>query len=206
MNLESLENLPRSQKILMVILLAIIIVGGFVYFVFIPQKVAIDALKNSITEINRQINNDEVKVRRLDQLKMENQQLQLELTRLQTQLPAEQEVSGLLKQISDLSVESGLQIKLWKPAGRKNDEAGLYIEIPVDVEVAGGYHALATFFDRVSKLPRIVNITNLSMEGTKVVSDSVFIQNKFVATTFAAVSEIAEIPKSTQTKSTQKNK
>jgi len=70
--------------------------------------------------------------------------------------------------------------------------------------VAGGYHALATFFDRVSKLPRIVNITNLSMEGTKVVSDSVFIQNKFVATTFAAVSESAEPPKSTQTKSTQK--
>src|SRR3989337_2311998 len=130
MNLESLENLPRSQEILMVSLLAIIIVGGFVYFVFIPQKVAIDALKNSINEINRQINNDEVKVRRLDQLKMENQQLQLELTRLQTQLPAEQEVSGLLTQISDLSVESGLEIKLWKPGGRKNDQAGLYIEIP----------------------------------------------------------------------------
>ena len=198
MNLESLENLTRSQKILMLFLAAIIVVGGFVYFIFIPKTVAIDVLKNSINEINRQINNDEVKVRRLDQLKKENQQLQLELTRLQAQLPAEQEVSGLLKQISDLSVESGLEIKLWKPAGRKNDPAGLYIEIPVDVEVAGGYHALATFFDRVSKLPRIVNITNLSMEGTKIVSGSVFIQNKFVATTFAAVSEDAEPPKSTQ--------
>lgn len=200
MNLESLEDLPRSQKILMVSLLAIIIVGGFVYFIFIPQKVVIDALKNSINEINRQINNDEVKLRRLGQLKMENQQLQLELTRLQAQLPAEQEVSGLLKQISDLSVESGLEIKLWKPGGRKNDQAGLYIEIPVDVEVVGSYHALATFFDRVSKLPRIVNITNLTMEGTKVVSDSVFIQNKFVATTFAAVSENAEPPNSTPKK------
>jgi len=94
MNLESLENLPRSQKILMVSLLAIIIVGGFVYFVFIPQKVAIDALKNSINEINRQINNDEVKVRRLDQLKMENQQLQLELTRLQHSFPQSRRSRG----------------------------------------------------------------------------------------------------------------
>src|SRR3989304_8790536 len=101
MNFESLENLPRSQKILMVSLLAIIIVGGFVYFVFMPQKVAIDVLKNSVNEINRQINNDEVKLRRLGQLKTENQQLQLELTRLQAQLPAEQEVSGIIKQILD---------------------------------------------------------------------------------------------------------
>ncbi len=198
MNLGFLENIPRSQKITVAALLVILVVGGFGYLIFLPQKAVIDALKNSIYEINRQINNDEVKLRRLDQLIIENKQLQLELGELQAQLPAEQEVSGLLKQISDLSVESGLEVKLWKPGGRKNDLSGLYTEIPVDVEVAGGYHALATFFDRVSKLPRIVNITNLSMDNTKVVSDSIFIQNKFVATTFAAASENAEPPKETK--------
>lgn len=195
MNFESLENIPRSQKIMGIVLLVIIIVGGFIYFIFLPNKTEMDILKNNIFELNRQINNNEVKLRRLDQLKVENRQLQLKLNELQAQLPAEQEVSGLLKQISDLSVESGLEIKLWKPSGRKKAPSGLYIEIPVDVEVSGGYHALARFFDRVSKLPRIVNITNLSMEGVKVVGDRVFIQNKFIATTFAAVSENTEAPK-----------
>lgn len=188
MNLESLENIPRSQKILALVLGAIIIIGGFFYFIFIPKMGQVNSLKSSINEINLQINNDEVKLRRLDQLKVENEKLQFELRRLQAQLPAEQEVSNLLKQISDLSVESGLEIKLWKPGARKNDPSGLYIEIPVDVEVFGGYHALAIFFDRVSKLPRIVNITNLNMESAKVMGGSVFIQSRFVATTFAAVS------------------
>lgn len=151
-----------------------------------------DNLKNSTYELNKQINNDEVKLRRLEQLKVENKQLQMQLSRLQAQLPAEQEVSDLLKQISDLSVESGLEIKLWKPAGRKKDPSDLYIEIPVNVEVSGGYHMLAAFFDRVSKLPRIVNTTNLSMENAKVAGNSVSIQSRFVATTFAAVSESAE--------------
>ena len=56
----------------------------------------------------------------------------------------------------------------------------------MDVEVSGGYHALASFFDKVSKLSRIVNVTGLSMDGSRVVGDAVFIQDKFVATTFAA--------------------
>lgn len=189
MNLESLENIPRSQKILVLILGAIIIIGGFFYFIFIPKMGEVNSLKNSINEVNLQINNDEVKLRRLDQLKVENEKLQMELRSLQAQLPAEQEVSNLLKQISDLSVESGLDIKLWRPSARKNDPSGLYTEIPVDVEVSGGYHALAIFFDRVSKLPRIVNITNLNMENAKVIGGSLFIQSRFVATTFAAVSE-----------------
>ena len=192
MNFEAFENISSSQKITAVVLLAVMIVGGFVYFIFLPKKAAIDVLKSSIYELNRQINNNEVKLRRLDQLKVENKQLQSELSNLQAQLPAEQEVSGLLKQISDLSVESGLDVKLWKPGGRKNDPSGLYTEIPVDVEVSGGYHALAIFFDKVSKLPRIVNITNLNMENTKIMSGNVFIQNKFIATTFAAVSEGSE--------------
>ena len=113
-------------------------------------------------------------------------QLQAQLNELRAQLPAESEVSGLLKQISDLSIESSLEVKLWKPGARKKDPSGIYTEIPVDVEVSGGYHALATFFDKVSKLSRIVNVTGLSMDGSKAVGETVFIQDKFVATTFAA--------------------
>src|SRR3972149_4871818 len=152
MNLESLENIPRSQKIIILTLLFTILIGGFVYFIFLPGKTQVDALNKSVADLNHEIMTNEVKLRRLDQLKIENAQLK-------AQLPAEAEVSGLLKQISDLSIDSGLSIKLWKPGDRKKDPSGLYTAIPVDVEGSGGYHALGIFFDKVSKLPRIVNIT-----------------------------------------------
>jgi type IV pilus assembly protein PilO len=186
MNLEPIENIPRSQKIILIALVFTIIIGGFIYFIFLPAKTQIDVLEKSVTDLNREIMTNEVKLRRLDQLKIENAQLQAQLAELRAQLPAEEEVSGLLKQISDLSIESGLEVKLWKPGARKKDPSGIYTEIPVDVEVSGGYHALATFFDKVSKLSRIVNVTGLSMDGSRVVGDNVFIQDKFVATTFAA--------------------
>ncbi|MBI5192556.1 MAG: type 4a pilus biogenesis protein PilO [Nitrospirae bacterium] len=187
MDLSSLENMPRFQKILLIILLFVIIVGGFIYFIVMPKKGQIDILSNNVDDLNRQITINEVKLRRLDRLKVENQILQARLKELQAQLPAEQEVSNLLKQISDLSVESGLEVKLWKPGPRKDDASGLYVVIPVDVELSGGYHELGTFFDRVSKLPRIVNISNVSMEGVKVTAGKAAIQNKFIATTFAVV-------------------
>ena len=186
MNLESLENIPRSQKIIILTLLFTILIGGFVYFIFLPGKTQVDALNKSVADLNHEIMTNEVKLRRLDQLKIENAQLQAQLNELRAQLPAEAEVSGLLKQISDLSIESGLSIKIWKPGERKKDPSGLYTAIPVDVEVSGGYHALGIFFDKVSKLPRIVNITGLSMESARAAGNSVLIQDKFIATTFAA--------------------
>lgn len=186
MNIESLENIPRSQKIIILALLFTILIGGFVYFIFLPGKTQVDALKKSVADLNHEIMTNEVKLRRLDQLKIENAQLQAQLNELRAQLPAEAEVSGLLKQISDLSIDSGLSIKLWKPGERKKDPSGLYTAIPVDVEVSGGYHALGIFFDKVSKLPRIVNITGLSMESARVAGNTVLIQDKFIATTFAA--------------------
>jgi len=186
MNIESLEKISRSQKIILLVLVFSIIIGGFVYFIFLPGKAQVDVLEKSVTDLNLEIMTNEVKLRRLDQLKIENAQLQAQLNELRAQLPAEAEVSGLLKQISDLSIESGLSVKLWKPGDRKKDPSGLYTEIPVNVEVSGGYHALGIFFDKVSKLPRIVNITGLDMESAKVIGKSVYIQDKFIATTFAA--------------------
>ena len=207
MNLKDLGNLPRSQKIILLALIFIVLIGGFVYFIFLPGKAEFDALKTSVNELNQKINTNEVKLRRLEELKVENMHLQSQLAMLQAQLPMEQEVSSLLKQVSDLSIESGLEVKLWKPGARKKDSSGMYLEIPVDVEVSGGYHSLASFFDRISKLPRIVNITNLNMDGAKVSGGGISIQNKFVATTFSAVIEgTEELPDSKKVNKKDKDK
>ena len=45
MNLESIENIPRSQKIILIALVFTIIIGGFIYFIFLPAKTQIDVLE-----------------------------------------------------------------------------------------------------------------------------------------------------------------
>jgi len=185
MNTEALENLPKSQKIILIIGVCVILIGGYLYFFFLPMESQVSQLRESIYRLNRDIAVNEIKLKKLDKLKRENMLLKKKLDLLKAQLPEEEEVSELLKQISDLSRESGLEIILWKPRERKKDPSGMYIEIPVDVEVSGSYHALAIFFDKIRRLPRIVNISNLTMGGAKVVGDRIRIHSRFTATTFA---------------------
>jgi len=58
--------------------------------------------------------------------------------------------------------------------------------MPVDVEMNGGYHTLALFFDRISKLPRIINVSKIKMGGGKTERGRVSIQTTFELTAFAS--------------------
>lgn len=184
-NLEALKNIPYPQKIVIAILLIVVLVGGFFYFIYIPKNNQIVALKSQIANLNQEIKVNEARVQRLEALKQENELLQQQLAKQMEQLPPEAEVPALLKQVSELGTRIGLDFKLWKPSGQKPNESGLYTEIPVDVEVAGGYHSVAVFFDRISKLRRIVNVVDIKMTNAKIERNKVVIQTTFKAVAFA---------------------
>jgi len=48
-----------------------------------------------------------------------------------------------------------------RPKGENN--RGFYAEVPIEIEFTGNYHQVATFFDRIAKLDRIVNVGDISM-------------------------------------------
>lgn len=47
--------------------------------------------------------------------------------------------------------------------GKQAEPVSFYEEIPVKVSVNGPFHSAAVFFDKVAKLPRIVNIEEITM-------------------------------------------
>ena len=199
LNLDSIKVLPGYQKALMVAILVIAALFAFVWFVYIPKNAEIDALVQKVAEINNQINVNQAKARRFEELKRENIELERQLAVLKEQLPPESEVASLLKQVSDLGTKTGLDFKLWKPTDRRPASSGLYTEIPVEVEVAGGYHAVAAFFDRIGKLPRIVNVSGLKMTNTKIEKNRLMIQTTFRATAFATAEDGAPSPSGSAT-------
>jgi type IV pilus assembly protein PilO len=194
-NLERLKSLTNTQKFVSLFLVIVIISGAFLWFVFIPKSSEISQLNVEMAALNNEINIHRTKVRRLDELKKENTELQRQLAVLKQQLPPEAEVEILLKQVSELGGRTGLDFKLWKPVEKKQSPSGLYVEIPVNVEVAGGYHALGVFFDKISKLPRIINVSNIRMGTPKAQQSKVSIQTSFSATAFASLDEKAAAPK-----------
>lgn len=192
MNLDILKNIPQYQKVLIFLLVILIITGGFFYFVYIPKNSRITTLQNEIANLNKEITSNKTKLRRLDELKAENEILQRRLLELREQLPSEADAAALLKQVSELGVQTGLDFKSWKPSAIKQGTSGLYMELPVNVEVEGSYLNLAMFFYRIGKFQRIVNIAGLKMESPKIVRNKIHIKADFIATAYSAVDSAAK--------------
>jgi len=188
-DLEFLRTVPTTQKVLFLVIVVGVIVGMFYNYVAVDKQGVIERLQKEIGKLDAEKQTLLVKVKHLDQVKAAVEQLEIELEKKKELLPPAEEAVALLKQMSDLGTRLGLDIRLWKPKGRVMDASQLFVKMPVDVEVSGGYHTAALFFDRIQKLPRIMNVTNLRMGSAKLGEDRVQIKTTFVLTAYVAPPE-----------------
>lgn len=77
------------------------------------------------------------------------------------QLPNESEIGALLVDVNKAAQANGLAIERFKPGAEKRQE--FYAEIPIEIELIGGYHDLAQFASDVSQLPRIITLNNIDL-------------------------------------------
>ncbi len=192
----NMKNLPLPVKILIAVAPAILIVAVVLFLFVMPKNKEIKALEKKIAAQENEIAADQVKVAKLPELTLENERLRKRLEELKQQLPEEKEVSTLLKQVSDLCISSGQKVQLWQPAQKKTHSSGIVFEIPVKVELSGSYHNLGYFFGSITKLNRIVNISDIKLSDPKPDKGVAVMKIAFTATTFSSVPE-EEIQKET---------
>lgn len=190
-NFNKIKSLSPRVQLIIAVVPSVVLIVLFFFFIYSPKGKELGGLNKKIAQMDKQISVNEEQVRKLDDLIVENKLLKKKLAKLKEQLPEEKEVSVLLKQISDLGLMSGLQILLWKPDARNADPSGLFIEIPVKVEVLAEYHRLGDFFSQISRLPRLVNISDMSLKVREVKGQegTGMIGANFTARTFASVSQ-----------------
>jgi type IV pilus assembly protein PilO len=196
-----IQKIPSKTRMLGFFGFLGVLVILFIWQVHIPKNTQIKQLEKDIAGIQVTIKANDEKIRKLDELKAEVKSLEQKLQLLTAQLPPETEVSGLLRQIQNLVSQSGLSLKVWRPDKRKAHPSGLYEEIPINTELTGGYHDVALFFDRVSKLTRIVNMLNLRMgSATMNKAGNMEIKINCTAMTFAAVEKKPDVAAGPATK------
>ncbi len=185
----NIKNLPLYAKVIISLAPPVILSLVIIIILIMPKQKEIKALDAKIDVQNNEIATSQAKVAKLDILKQENQRLIRRVNELKEQLPDEKEISSLLKQISDLGIAAGLDIKSWKPGVKTTHPSGIVYEIPVAVDVEGTYHNLGYFLSSLTKLNRIVNISNMRLSGPRVVKNEVILNASFKASTFSAVPE-----------------
>jgi type IV pilus assembly protein PilO len=188
-NLEVLRTVPLAQKIGLLLLTLAGIVVAFYYYIVEPKTTEIAGLQTEISKLDGDIQTLSIKVKHLDELIAASKQLEIELAKKKERLPPEEEAVMLLKQVSDLAIRLGLDVKLWKPSAKSEDPSKLFVRMPVNVEVAGGYHTAALFFDRINNLPRIVTVSGVKMGSPKTDKGRVVTQTVFDLVAYAAPQE-----------------
>ena len=159
---ENIEKLTKGQRILICCLTFIVLIGLFVWLSYLPKYEEIDGLKLKYQKIEEELTKARKNALKLTEFRNKRKQANEQLKIAKKALPASQEIPSLLTNISQSGTDSGLEFLLFQPGSERPHE--MYADIPVAIKVAGNYHSVALFFDKVSKLSRIVNIENIKMK------------------------------------------
>jgi type IV pilus assembly protein PilO len=165
LKLDDLSKIPSKQKVLLAVLLSAFIIAGYYYLYYQDASKQITSLETQLTSLRAKIKEQEVIAGNLQSFQAEVQRLEAQLSVLLEQLPNSAEIPSLLKNISDLAKESGLDVLKFAPAAEVRKD--FYAEIPVAITVQGAYHSFAEFADKVGHYPRIVNLSNITFSGPK---------------------------------------
>lgn len=101
--------------------------------------------------------------RRLPEFRAEVSELNTRLTALRSVLPEQKDVGDLLRRIQTLATQSSLTIRGFKPQAVAVRQQ--HAEWPISLELEGTYHDLGAFFDKVSRMPRIINISGIEIKA-----------------------------------------
>jgi len=185
----TLKSLPRPARIAVAVVPALLVIGLFGFFSVKPKFERIGVLKQEIQKQEEELAKSKAMAARLEELKAENEKLKMKLKELEERLPEEGEISSLLKQVSDLSMDAGLRVLTWKPSPKRNHPSQIVYEVPVAVTLSGSYHRLGKFFASLTTLDRIVNINDIALRPPQQAGEEVVLSVSFNAVTFVAVSE-----------------
>ena len=183
------ETLPPARKKLLLVLPPLIIIALFAVLLIMPAFEERGKLATEVEKQNNEIQTAKKGAEKLSTLMAENERLRSKLFELQMQLPEEKEVSGLLRQVSELGIKSGLQIVLWKPKDKVVHPSKEVYEIPVEVEMLGNYHRFGQFFSSITKLSRTVNVYNINMRIAEQRQKGTILNVGFTAMTYSMIPE-----------------
>ena len=175
---------------------ATVMVGGAIvtaalYFTMFKSQdesnaTAQHALDEKIRE-NNELESYRPKLKQMEQQLAElKQQLEIE----QRIVPDEKQVGGFIEMLDSEAQKAGVELRRYTAKDTKSQQ--YYTEVPFDMELDGPYYSALNFFDRVSKLERIVNVSGLLVATTKTPSAAKakhtyqYAPNESVVATFTA--------------------
>jgi type IV pilus assembly protein PilO len=178
----SLSKLPWHAQIGAFVVVAAGALFGFWHFYVADVQADIDARQSRLAAMRNDIARGVSTARRLPEFQAQVTELEGRLENLKAVLPEEKDVADILRRVQGLATQSNLTIQRFTPQEPK--QQALYAELPYRLQAQGTYHDLGEFMDRVSKFPRIINVSDLQIKSVATPQPNATIVAELIATTF----------------------
>jgi type IV pilus assembly protein PilO len=180
--LEAFAKVPLQQKV-GAVFLAVALIGGGTYMLSVQEAIekieehdgTLEKQETELQKLQRQAQNRTQFLRQVERLKQR-------LREAEEQLPKQAEIPKVLKDIDYEAKQAGLRVDRFEP--QLEQQQGDFAAVPLKMTVRGNYHEIAVFLDRLSKMPRIVNVTDLNMTAPTLENKKIVVASSYTATTY----------------------
>jgi type IV pilus assembly protein PilO len=200
--LDNIRDWPIKQKLgALAGVIVLIFALDYVYIVQ-PRSEQLVQMKEDLAKDQATLEQKRLKVNAKADEEKRIRDLQADVKRAEARLPEGREIADLLSNIAASARAVGLDLTLFRQKPETYSE--FYADVPVQMEMRGTYHELAAFMDRVKRLDRIVNVSDIQLRRPRVEGDVVLLDATCTATTFRFLDEQERKVRAEQQKAKEK--
>jgi type IV pilus assembly protein PilO len=190
-----LNKLAWYWQVAIVTVFAGAAIYGFHYTYADGKKAELVVKQDELDQVRARVSRGNAIAAQLPKFQADLIRLEQHLASLKQVLPEQRDVGDMLRRIQTLAAASSLNVRNFKPQPVNNKE--LHAEWPMQLEFDANYHDLGMFFDKVAKVPRIINISGISIkakDAKEAVERSASVTAQITATTFVLLDKPAGAP------------
>lgn len=162
LDINQIGNWPTAAKGVVIGILCLGTLFAGYWFDIKDQVTAREQARKQETMLKQSFEAKQKRAANLEPLKQQLAQIKETFGGMLRLLPNKTEIEGLLVDISQAGLASGLEFELFKP--ETEVLADFYAIQPIKVKVLGSYHKFGEFISAVANLPRIVTQHDIAIE------------------------------------------
>ena len=156
LDFNNIGSWPAALKVIVCAVVFVVLAVLGYQFHLKDLKVSLERAEQQEIELRKEFQDKSFRAANLEAYREQLEEIEERFSGLLKQLPKDSEVPGLLEDITQMGLNSGLEfesITLQPEVAQQ-----FYVELPIQINVRGSYHDLATFVSSVAGLPRIVTL------------------------------------------------
>jgi len=161
LDLNNIGSWPAAVKVIAGILAVVLVLALGYNFHLKDLQANLDQQRMEEENLKQQFSSKAFQAANLEAYRDQMKEAEVSFGALLKQLPSDTEVPGLLEDITRIGLDSGLEFEEIKLLPEVTQQ--FYIELPIQIQVVGGYHDLATFVSGVASQPRIVTLHDFEL-------------------------------------------